>query len=113
MTILKRQNLLTDGLDELIRDWLAKFMTAYEEKLNTSYVEWEKHMISKVKMELQLQGKQGFWHMYISGKLDVLTEDLADCVMIFELDFSNISKVKGKKKLLIFQKKGFSDSVFR
>ena len=69
-------------------------------------------MLGKIKMELQYRGHQGFWHIYISNRIDYVIEDIDDCLMLFEVDFSGFSKMKSKKKVLIFQKKGFADSIF-
>lgn len=110
--MLKKQNLLTENLDEFIRQWLAKFTLTYKDKLNNNYADWERHLVSKIKMELQYRGRQGFWHIYMSNRMDYVIDDIDDCLMLFEIDLSGVSKIKGKKKLLIFQKKGFAESMF-
>eukprot|EP00331_Platyophrya_macrostoma_P018423 CAMPEP_0176475666 /NCGR_PEP_ID=MMETSP0127-20121128/43729_1 /TAXON_ID=938130 /ORGANISM="Platyophrya macrostoma, Strain WH" /LENGTH=273 /DNA_ID=CAMNT_0017871279 /DNA_START=169 /DNA_END=990 /DNA_ORIENTATION=+ len=110
--VVKKQNLLTETLDEDIKQWLAKFILSYQDKLSTNYAEWERRLMLKIKMELQFRGQQGFWHIYFSNRLDYVIDDLEDCNMLFEIDFGGFSKFKSKKKLLIFQKKGFAESIF-
>ena len=111
--VAKKQNLIAENLDENIREWLAKFILTYKEKLESNYADWERRLLLKIKMELQFRGRQGFWHIYISNKLDYIIDDIDDCNMLFEIDFGGFSKIKSKKKLLIFQKKGFAESIFK
>ena len=72
-----------------------------------NYAEFETLMLTKMKLELMLAAKEGFWNIFIGPRVTYVTENVKnEGELSFSLDLTGAKVNKGKKNIVIFQKKG-------
>jgi len=104
---LEQKALKTEDFADGLRNWIAKFCLKYEEKMIQNYAEFETLMLTKMKLELMLAAKEGFWNIFIGPRVTYVTENVKkEGELSFSLDLTGMKVNKGKKNIVIFQKKG-------
>ena len=64
-------------------------------------------------MKILLTSRQSFWNLYLAKKMEYILElGKNEKLLLIELNFYKKNEMKHPKKLLIFQKKGKSPSIF-
>ena len=108
--ILEQKALKNEDFAKNIQDWIAKFCLKHEEKMYEDYAEFERLLVRKLKVELMLTGKEGFWNIFIGPRVTYTTENVKmETEMSLSLDLTGGRINKGKKNIAIFQKKGEPD----
>jgi hypothetical protein len=70
-------------------------------------------MMTALRMFLLLVGKEGYWNIYMSNKLEYLVNTQEnEKLMTLELNFPEY-KGKNQRKILVFSKKGEQDSFLK
>jgi len=108
--ILEQKALKTEDFAKNVQKWIGKFCLKYEEKMYENYADFERLLVKKLKVELMLRGKEGFWNIFIGPRVTYTTENVKmETEMSFTLDLTGGRINKGKKNIVIFQKKGDVD----
>ena len=107
IAIIDQKALKEDDFAQSIQSWISKFCLKHEALIQENYNEFEKNLIRKLKLELMLASKEGFWNIFIGPKVAYVTENVKmEGELTLSVDFSVGKANKGKKTIVMFQKKG-------
>jgi len=107
ITTLEQKALKSEDFADNLKHWIAKFCLKYEDKMIQDYAEFENQLLRKLKLELMLASKEGFWNIFIGPRVNYVTENVKmEGELSFSLDLTGGKMNKGKKNIVMFQKKG-------